>query len=273
MTIIHDFPAPQKPLVMHRPEHLAGLRTILALMLREMATTYGRSPLGYLWAIIEPVAAIALLSLVFSAFAHNPGLGVSFAIYYATGMIPFIIYTSVSNKIAACLLFSKPLLAYPRVTYMDAILARFLTNMLTEVMVTYIVFTSLLLIYNDHTSVNLPVIALSIALTGVLALGLGILNCFLTTLLPAWQRAWSILMRPLFLLSCIIFLFESVPQPYRDWLWFNPLIHVVGLMRRGFYPGYDASYVSVGYVLGVSGVCAMIGLVFLRRYHRDLLES
>ena len=37
-------------------------RTILALMLREMSARYGRSPGGYLWALLEPLGAILILS-------------------------------------------------------------------------------------------------------------------------------------------------------------------------------------------------------------------
>ena len=47
-------------------------RTVLALMLREMATTYGRSAGGYLWAILDPVLGIALLSVLFSLALRHP---------------------------------------------------------------------------------------------------------------------------------------------------------------------------------------------------------
>ena len=43
---------------------LSGLRVVFALIIREMSTTYGRSAGGYIWAILEPVGAIALMSLV-----------------------------------------------------------------------------------------------------------------------------------------------------------------------------------------------------------------
>lgn len=265
------FPTPQRP----RPQaarHFLGFRTVFALMLREMSTTYGRSPGGYLWAVLEPVAAIAVLSIAFSAFVRHPALGLSFPVFYATGMIPFSFYSTVSGKVATALMFSKQLLAYPRVTYLDAILARFLTNVLTEVMVAYVVFTGLLYFYEDRTQMNLPLIGLSLVLASCLGLGIGTMNAFLMTRFPVWQRAWSILMRPLFLISCIFFLFETVPEPLSGWLWYNPLVHIVGLMRRAFYPVYDASYVSISYVLIVSGVTGLIGLVFLQRYHRDILE-
>ena len=47
-------------------------RTLVALVMREMSTTYGRSALGYLWAILEPVAGIMLLTAIFSLAFRAP---------------------------------------------------------------------------------------------------------------------------------------------------------------------------------------------------------
>lgn len=44
------------------------------------------------------------------------------------------------------------------------------------------------------------------------------------------------------------------------------------MMRRGFYPYYDANYVSLTYVFGVSLVTMAIGLLLLRRFHKDLMQ-
>ena len=112
-----------------------------------------------------------------------------------------------------------------------------------------------------------------IVMTALLALGLGTLNCFLFTRFPVWQRVWSILMRPLFIVSCVFFLFESVPQPYRDWLWYNPIIHLVGIVRDGFYAGYDAPYVSELYIVLLSLGSFLVGLLFLWRYHQELIHE
>ena len=106
-----------------------------------------------------------------------------------------------------------------------------------------------------------------------LGLGVGTLNCFLTGIMPAWQRVWAIMNRPLFLVSCIFFLFEAVPDPFNDILWYNPLVHVVGQTRSGFYPYYDAPYVSPLYVFGIALICFILGLVFLRRYVRLIFNG
>ena len=57
----------------------------MALIIREMATTYGTSPGGYLWALLEPVAGIALLTFVFTLALDTPPLGQNFAFFYASG--------------------------------------------------------------------------------------------------------------------------------------------------------------------------------------------
>jgi capsular polysaccharide transport system permease protein len=267
-------PAPQPPdLRPRRPPRLTSLRTIVALMLREMGTTYGRSPGGYAWAVLEPVAAIALLSLVFSLAFRHPPIGQNFPLFYATGMVPFLMFNDLSNKVATALLFSRQLLAYPRVTYIDAILARFLLNALTHLMVAYIVFSGILLIYDPRVILDLPAIADGFVMAGALAIGVGTMNCYLYTRFPVWQRAWAIVTRPLMIVSCVIFIFDSIPQPYRGWLWWNPLVHVVGQTRSGFYPSYDAPYVSGLYVFAFAGIFFLAGLVLLHRSYRLLLQN
>ncbi|MFT5865342.1 MAG: capsular polysaccharide transport system permease protein [Gammaproteobacteria bacterium] len=255
-----------------RRRSFASMRVITALVIREMATTYGRSPGGYLWAILEPVAGIALLSALFSLGFRNPAIGTNFAIFYATGLVPFLLFIDLSNKIAMSLMFSKQLLSYPSVTFIDAILARFLVNLLTQLMVSYVVFVGILFMFETRTIPDIAGIALALLMAATLSLGIGTMNAILFTAFPVWQRMWSILTRPLLLLSGVIFIFENIPQPYRDYLWWNPLVHVVGQMRASFYPTYDSNYVSHSYLFGVSLITLLFGLIFLRRYHRDILD-
>lgn len=249
----------------------AMMRSVLALMLREMATTYGRSPGGYIWAVLEPAGSIAVLSIAFSLLTRAPPLGINFSMFYATGMVPFLMYSTTTGKLATALLFSKQLLAYPSVTYIDAIVARLILNLLTQLMVSYIILSVAILMLDTRVLPDYVTILHSFALAAALGLGLGVLNAFLFTRFPVWQRAWSVLTRPLVLLSGIILLPESIPQPYQDYLWYNPVVHIVSLMRRGFYSSYDAPYVSSFYVLAISGISLLIGLIFLKRYYRDLL--
>jgi len=251
----------------------AGARAIGALMLREMATTYGRSPGGYLWAIIEPVAGIAVLTFAFGFLFAVPPMGTSFELFYATGMMPFMLFTTITNRVSGALVFSKPLLSYPAVTYVDAIVARFIVNLLTELLVFYIVMIGILLFYDTRAVIDLGPIAESLALAAVFGLGVGTFNAYLFLRWHTWHLIWSVISRPLFVISGVFFTFGAMPHGMQAALWYNPLIHVVGTMRAGFYPGYDMDYVSPVYVIGVSLLLMVLGLRMMHWQVKTLLHE
>ncbi|GHG97884.1 ABC transporter permease [Pseudodonghicola xiamenensis] len=270
---IQPAPAPQTPpSAQYGPHRFATLRTTLALMLREMSTTYGRTPGGYAWAILEPLGAILVLSLGFSLVIRTPQLGTSFILFYATGYMPFSLYQSLSNKISKSIAFSKPLLQYPAVSWLDAVLARFLLNALTGVTVACLLLSGILAVLAHQSVLDLTPVIEAMSMAILLGLAVGTLNCVLVGLFPIWEITWSILTRPLFIASGIFFLYEGMPPLAQDILWYNPLLHIIGLMRSGFYPTYPATYVSHLYVLGVSLALLTLGLILMGRYHRDILN-
>lgn len=248
------------------------MRIIVALMLREMATTYGKSAGGYVWAVLEPVLGVALLSVIFSLALRTPGLGTNFPLFYATGFLPFAMFNDLTNKVAGSIRFSRAFLAYPSVTFVDALIARVLLNALTHMAVIAVVFTGIYVAFQLPFVVTLSYVFESLLLIALLAVGVGTLNCYLMTAFPVWERIWHILTRPLFLMSGIFFTFDMMPTQAQNFLWFNPLIHCVGLMREGIYPTYQGSYISRGYVIGVSITLLLVGLMLLERNHRKLLE-
>lgn len=246
-------------------------RIVSALMLREMSTRYGRSPGGYIWAILEPLGGVFVLALAFSFMIRTPSLGNSFLLFYATGFVPFTLYQNISNTVARALSFSKPLMQYPVVTWGDAILARFILNALVGILVGYIVLTLILAIIDTHVVLNIVPIFKVIGLTLLFGLAVGMLNCVLNGLFTAWSMIWSIATRPLFIVSGVIFIYEDMPPMAQSIMWYNPLMHITGLMRTGFYSTYSPSYVSELYVICVSLIVLFLGTVFLRRYHRNIL--
>lgn len=250
----------------------ASLRTIAALVLREMSTRYGRTPGGYIWSLLEPIAAILFLSLGFSLVIKSPPLGTSFLLFYATGFLPFNTYNNISATTSAALGFSKPLLKFPAVTWLDAIIARLLLNSLTNILIMIILVGGVYYAVDARSTVDLPLALGAVLLSILVGLAVGAVNCTLMGLFPLWQLAWSIVTRPLFIASGVLFLYGDLPKGAQDILWFNPLIHITGMVRSAFYANYDASYASITYVAGLSLALLTLGLILLGRYHRDILS-
>ena len=77
---------------------LQRLRVLFALIVRDMSAKFGRSVGGYLWAVAEPLGGIVLLAVAFSLALRTPPIGTSFLFFYATGVIPFSLYSNVAEQ-------------------------------------------------------------------------------------------------------------------------------------------------------------------------------
>ncbi|PRZ44693.1 ABC transporter permease [Tritonibacter scottomollicae] len=271
-----DSPLPPVPPaltpVRNSPRRLATARTIIALILREMSTRYGRTPGGYLWTVLEPLAAILFLSIGFSLMVRGPSLGNSFILFYATGYMPFEIYMSLSRTCRQAISFSRPLLRYPAVTWVDAMLARLFLNGLTGVFNTFLLLGGILIIVETQTILDPVPIFFALSLAILLGLGVGSVNAVLTAFFPIWGIVWNVVNRPLFIASGIFYLYDEMPRFAQDILWYNPLIHIVGLMRKGFYASYAAPYVSEIYVLSIGLGLTAFGFLLLARFNREILN-
>lgn len=265
-------PALQTKIAHGSERKFATFRCVMALILREMATKYGRSPGGYAWAVIEPLGGILVLGFGLSILVKTPPLGASFLLFFATAFLPFTMYQQLTNDIGRCINFSRALLFYPAVTWVDSVLARFILTVLTNIVIMCLLFTGLIIATDTRALLDFGSIIEAIALMALLGLSIGVLNCVLFGLFNVWMQVWSIANRPMFFISGVFFLYEDMPSSLQSILWYNPLLHITGLMRRGFYSNYDAAYFSATYVIGLSVVCLFLGIVLLGRFHRTILN-
>ena len=248
-------------------------RSVMALVLREMSATYGRSPGGYVWAILEPVAGVAVFTVVLTFITRTPPLGTNFPLFFATGILVFTLYQSTSTNVGGAIRYSRPLLAYPNVTYVDAILARLILNTLTQITVSGIVLCGIIVVFDLRLLIDYGAVARAYGMAIAFATGIGLVNCFLVSMFPLWQFIWAVVNRPLFLISGVFYVIDELPRQVSWWLMLNPVAHMISQMRAGFYGSYDAVLVSEPYVYGVSLVLMALGMLLLHRYHRIILDE
>ena len=251
-------------------------RTISALILREMSTTYGRSPGGYLWALLEPAGGIAMLTLVLSVGLRirTPSLGDNFPIFFASALLVFLAYVRISSNVATALTFSRPLLYYPGVTFVDAMLARLTLQMLTQMIILIIISAGIILIFEPRAVQIDPVpILFAFLMAAFLGFGIGSLHSVLFPMFPVWQSIWSMLTFPLLFVSGVIYIYEELPRIGQQVLWYNPLIHLTALSRSGYYPTYDPDWVSPIFVLLCAFIPAVLGMVLAGRYYRAVISN
>ncbi|MEM6388775.1 MAG: ABC transporter permease [Pseudomonadota bacterium] len=265
--------APQTPTLPNTPykRRFQNLRTITALILREMSSTYGRSPGGYIWAVIEPVLLIVVMAVAFSLLLRSPSLGTNFVLFYATAMMPFRMYQECQSVTSSAVRYSQALLVYPVVSFADALLARVILAFLKQAMVSYLVLGGIIMVLDVRLVLDFGPILISFVLAALLGFGVGSLNCLLFDMFPVWKSLFSAATRPLMIMSAIIYIYEDVPRIAQDFLWYNPLAHISGLVRTGFYDYYQPTYISIIYVVLIALFTLCGGLLLLRRHYRKLM--
>lgn len=252
-------------------------RIIGALMRREMRAHFGESRLGYLWAVLEPLLHLIVLIVLFDyILVRRSHLGGSMVLFMVTGLMPYFFYYKLATYVAGAVDNNRALLRLPPVKPLDVIVSRALLETATYVFVGFLLLIGLALA-GESPSAVVPydglALAAAIATATGLGFGIGCINAVVRIFVPNWPAIFGLLLSPIFLLSGIWFLPDEVPQPFRGYLLFNPLMHVILWVRSAFYRGYEPADLDRTY----ASVCALgvviVGIAVVRLNRHRLLEE
>jgi capsular polysaccharide transport system permease protein len=239
-------------------------RVVGALILREMRARFGRSQLGYLWAIVEPLAYVAAFSAVFHFADRHPPFGSSMVLFFAAGVLPFHLFRHVANQLAGAFKANRALLTYPVVQPIDTIISRSILEIATSIFVIILVFSILVAAGEAPLPNNVLRLCESISLLALLGFGYGLSSAVLITHIDSWQNISRLIMTPTMFLSGVLYPLDSLPKVARDIIAWNPIVHGVELFRDGYYSNYRSNYLDVGYLAVVGLFLTFIALAMER---------
>jgi capsular polysaccharide transport system permease protein len=228
---------------------LTQVRVIGALILREMRVRFGRSQLGYLWTIAEPLAYMTAFSAMFYFADRHPPFGNSMPLFFAAGILPFQFFRNLCNQLSGAFTSNQALLTYPIVQPIDTVVSRTLLEAATSIFVAFIVFGSLVVVVGAPLAANFMRIVQAVVLLSLLGFGFGFLSAVIITRIPAWQNIVRVILTPLLFLSGVFYSLASLPPNVRELIAWNPVIHGVEMFRDGYYANYRTNDLSETYLL------------------------
>lgn len=238
------------------------MRVLNALILRETKTRYGEHRVGFLWALLEPVAMVVVFVGIFSAVRGASAGAMPIVPFMLTGLVCFGFYRDTMGQLQGALSSNTSLLSFPQVTTFDVIFARAVLEVATTMAVFVILLICTYLIgFEYRIERPLGVLAVVLLLSGM-GVGIGFVLTCLRPLIPSVQQLSSaVLGRPLFLSSGIFFTAEAIPAFARDFLLYNPLLHMMELLRSEFFFEYETAYGSWRYATMWSLCVMALGLL------------
>ncbi|MBA2544166.1 MAG: ABC transporter permease [Deltaproteobacteria bacterium] len=244
---------------------------MIALVLRETRTRFGRNRLGYLWALIEPIViTFTFYGVLVLAGRGHPPAGMSLFAFIATGVLPYTLFSNTIMRVADAINSNKALLYYPQVRPIELVISRAALEAATFIAV-FVLMMSAEALISQRLELEDPLLVIGgLLAASALGTGLGLVFCALGQVSTLADRVRGPLMRPLFWISGIFFTVGSLPDNAREAVLWNPMMHVTELVRAGWFPGHDANYFDLGYVLWWIGGLTLVGLILERWVRRRI---
>ena len=249
-------------------------RVVFALILRETRTRYGKTRIGYLWALFEPMAHMLIFAAIFSFIGRASPLGGSVAMLVLTGLFPYNLFSNLATQLMNAVESNRVLLSYPHVTPFDVMVGR----VILEVAAQIVVFSFVLLILAAQDlwdmQVSSVVSVIMVILVGTaLGAGLGLINAVLAYKFPSYANVFGLVMRPMYFLSGIFFVVGYMSTDIQNIMYYNPVAHLIEWFRSAMYVGYDSPFLDMQYLLNFTLFVVFFGLLLLRLFRHKIRQS
>lgn len=266
------------------------------LTLREVRSEYKRTVLGRVWSLINPLAQIAVFSVVFGLIFNaraEPGTvsGVdSFPVWIGIGIVAWTFISGAVRSGMGALLGNAGLLqkvALPRwVLVMSTILAKAFT-FLIELLVVAVVMA---ILGGWRIIVTLPIILPLILVTMVFVLGISLMLSVATVYFRDIEHLWSIVSQVWMYASGVVFPLAFVsaaqerldaagysilgqPVPLLAIFELNPAERLLTMFRNVLYDFAAPTWGDWLYVSTWAAIVLALGFLVFNRFSKNIVEE
>lgn len=245
-----------------------------ALFLREALARISSSRFAWFWLLVEPIFHVAYMLLIYTVIRVHTVGGIDTVIWLMVGMLALFMFRRTALQVANAISANQALFTYRQVKPVDTVLVRGGLEGVLMLVVASILLAAAALF--GHSVLPTDPLAVLEAFFGLwlLGMGFGLVVSVATELVPEVGRLVNFVMMPLYLISGVMLPLSAVPQPYRDWLMFNPVAHGLEAARLGFSPYYHVvPGLSISYMYSSALVSIFFGLALHRRFALRLVRQ
>jgi ABC-type polysaccharide/polyol phosphate export permease len=257
------------------------------LTLRELRTKYRRSFLGWAWSMLNPLATVAIFSLVFKFFlkiqvpAGDPSGLKGFALWLLCGLLTWNLFSNSLNGAMGSLVTNSSLVRkvyFPR----EALPLSNIASNVVSSLIEFGVLAAILLIAGNMIVPWIPLLLGLIVVGLPFVVGLSLMLSVLNVYFRDVQYLTGIVLQALFYATPIVYPITLVPErhevlgrdvPILQLYRLNPLVRLVEAVRDVFYDLRVPPIGDIVYILGVGLVVLAGGLAVFSRFEGRLAEE
>jgi ABC-2 type transport system permease protein len=252
---------------------------LINLTLRELRSKYKRSFLGWAWSMVNPLATMAVYTVVFRLFFRaHPGPGVHklnvYSLFLLCALLPWNFF---SASLMGCIGSVVGNASLIQKTYFDRkllpasnVAANFVSHLIEMALLTVVLAG-----FGDWEAVAfVPVTLLFMLVMAVFALGLGLLFSALNVYFRDVQHFMNIILLVWVYLTPVIYpLNLDGIHKYLTYLKINPMTEMTECFRSVLYYGHLPSLFQFGYFVAAAFVALIVGWAVFSRLEARMAEE
>ncbi|WP_321912904.1 ABC transporter permease [Paraburkholderia sp. J11-2] len=252
-----------------------------AMFLREALDRLFEARAAWLWLLVEPVVYIAIHTFGYQTLHIHEVGGMEINMWILGGFVGFLLWRRTWLQTLHAIDTNKAFFVYRQVKPFDAAFIRgalefFLMIPIATIIILFTVAMGKTITPDTLNPVLFPADPLLVvaALLGLwlFGFGLGLITSVGMKFVPELDHIYKMLYVPLYYISGTLLPIAVVPEPYRDILLINPVVHGIELVRLGFLPTYHTDPgVNLAYLFGWGLGFVLIGLALYRRFAKKLV--
>lgn len=238
---------------------------------RDVKVRYKQTAIGVTWAVLQPLLAMLIFTVVFSRLASIDSDGVPYPVFVYCALVPWTFFSTALTQAAGSLLLNERLITkvyFPRLIIPLAAVA----GVLVDLGLSILVLVALVLVYGITPTLGLLCIPLVVLVAFAAAVGIGSLLAALNVRYRDVRYIVPFLVQLWMFVSPVVYSISLVPGRWR-WVYaLNPLVGVVEGFRWAFV-GSPVSARDILLSVLTSTLMLLIGLFVFRRMEDSFADE
>lgn len=243
---------------------------IYSLAWRDLRVKYAQTYVGFLWAFINPIFNLVILSFVFGVVAKVDTNGYPQAVFTIAGLSAWTYFSTLMSEAGTSIIGAQGMIKkvyFPRLVIP---MSKALSG-LVDLGITLSCLVVLMFIYGVPPSSNIIYLPIFIGFAIFSGLAGGILVSALVTRYRDFTFVVPMIVRLGLFASPIAYSASSVPEHYRMLYYLNPMAGVVEGFRWSIL-GTDPPDPLMFYSIGIVFVLLIVGLFYFAQVERTMAD-
>jgi lipopolysaccharide transport system permease protein len=244
---------------------------LLVLTMRDIQVVYRQAALGVAWAIIQPLFAVTIFTIVFGQFARMPSDGMPYAVFAFAGVLPWTYFAEAVRRSGTGLVNDAELVRKVYFPRLIIPLAGVLAPLL-DFCIAFVIFLGLMACYGIAPSWHIVAVAPLIAIASMLALAAGLWLGPLNVRFRDIKHTLPFMLQIWMYASPIVYPLSIVPENLK-WLYaLNPMVGVIDGFRWAIFGTGQLDLIVMSLSIALIGLLLTGGLIFFRRMERSFAD-